>query len=1111
MRFFELLHKVSPQKTLLILLLSLIYGVASGLFPMAVMQAVTDILAGTHYGAYAFILPVMVVIAISAKRLVHHYTAQVTEAAVKRLTLHIADTIRQNELREFEQRDQSAIYLSIVDARIITTAATKSVEVAQQAVTLITGWAAIFTLSRPAGILLAIAYLLLLLLYEVFRAVARDHFQHIAQTEGRLFNLFRHLLDGFAELKIHHPKHRDLYAKYLAPGLCKLQDLRYRSVMWRNNYDLCVDVVFYTVLAIDVFVFAAFAPSVLITEVLVMSLYLVKPVFSILAVLPLVVKGETALSRLSALTDTDVLWPAGISPAEESLENRLPPLFREMALQDVTFTYHDRSMEAGFTIGPINLSLRQGELLFFAGGNGSGKSTLLKLLAGLYPPDSGTIMIDGHPALLADYRDLAAAIFTDFHLFDDLYGIATVDEARLDRLLQQMELAGKTAYRQRHFQTLDLSAGQRKRLALVVALLEDKPVYLFDEWAADQDPHFRRYFYEELLPQLKALGKTIIAVTHDDQFYHVADRVVLMDEGRIVEVWNPQTEPERRLRWGGERRALLGQQPTAAQVSPTAVTSSVASSDTAILSWMQIKPQLFRLGWLVLLSGVMDAARAYVLFHASTVPGGASSHQLFIGFLLIFLLYIICAHRIDVNITLFAEHLVADQRLDIIDAVRSAELLAFEGIGVARLTGALTTDMLAISDMSYMIAASLRIGTRMCCMLTLLAFIAPKLFLGVIVLLGGVGLGYAYHQFRIKQAVDQRHDAETQLFRAIMSLLAGFKELRLNTNKRADFFQRGVTQACAWIEQRTVTALRYQAINYMLVYAAYMGSLALLPLLLPAVSPLSFGVVALSIGLILGMPVNILIEIVPHLLQAAFSIHQLTALKQRLTTLASEPEEVAESDRRLPFRHLSYRDLRFQYPTQDDIRFAVGPATFELRAGEIVFLTGGNGSGKTTLFKLLAGLYAADSGQVTLNGEAVDVRQHRYLFSAVFNEAHLFDRLYGLESVDADQVNQFLAVMQLDRKVQYADDRFSTLDLSTGQRKRLALICAMLEDRPIYLFDEWAAGQDPAFRHYFYDTLLPQFKAQGKSVIAVTHDDRYFHVADRVLKMEYGQIMETGS
>ena len=187
-------------------------------------------------------------------------------------------------------------------------------------------------------------------------------------------------------------------------------------------------------------------------------------------------------------------------------------------------------------MGPVNFEVRAGEILFIVGGNGSGKSTLLKLLTGLYRPVSGTLWINGAPLDAADYpdyREIFAIIFTDFHLFDRLYGVEAVDSRRVMDLIRTMGLADKTRYRDGAFTQLDLSTGQRKRLAYIAALLDDRQVYVFDEWAADQDPEFRRHFYETMLGELRAQGKTIVAVTHDDRYFGAADRVLRMEEGQI--------------------------------------------------------------------------------------------------------------------------------------------------------------------------------------------------------------------------------------------------------------------------------------------------------------------------------------------------------------------------------------------------------------------------------------------------------------------------------------------------------------------------------------------------------------------------------------------------
>jgi putative ATP-binding cassette transporter len=190
--------------------------------------------------------------------------------------------------------------------------------------------------------------------------------------------------------------------------------------------------------------------------------------------------------------------------------------------------------------------------------------------------------------------------------------------------------------------------------------------------------------------------------------------------------------------------------------------------------------------------------------------------------------------------------------------------------------------------------------------------------------------------------------------------------------------------------------------------------------------------------------------------------------------------------------------------------FELGPINLTLQPGELVFLIGGNGSGKTTLVKLLMGLYEPDSGEIRLNGKLITLAErdeYRQQFSVVFYDFYLFEQLFGIEAKDLDGEGQrYLELLQLSHKLEIRDGKLSTVDLSQGQRKRLALLHAYLEDRPIYIFDEWAADQDPQYKQIFYYQLLPELKARGKTVIVISHDDRYYGLADRVIKLESGKV-----
>jgi putative ATP-binding cassette transporter len=213
-----------------------------------------------------------------------------------------------------------------------------------------------------------------------------------------------------------------------------------------------------------------------------------------------------------------------------------------------------------------------------------------------------------------------------------------------------------------------------------------------------------------------------------------------------------------------------------------------------------------------------------------------------------------------------------------------------------------------------------------------------------------------------------------------------------------------------------------------------------------------------------------------------------------------------------PGHTLELRGVTHAYYTEDGSRFTLGPINLSIRKGRILFIVGGNGSGKTTLVKVLMGLYPSASGEILIDGRAItdqELDSYRQLFSAVFADFHLFDSLLGLQGPGLDErAGEYLAQLRLEHKVRIQDGVFSTTALSQGQRKRLALLTAYLEDRPFYVFDEWAADQDPLFKEFFYRQLLPALREQGKGVIVISHDDRYFPIADELVRLEDGQLLE---
>jgi len=263
----------------------------------------------------------------------------------------------------------------------------------------------------------------------------------------------------------------------------------------------------------------------------------------------------------------------------------------------------------------------------------------------------------------------------------------------------------------------------------------------------------------------------------------------------------------------------------------------------------------------------------------------------------------------------------------------------------------------------------------------------------------------------------------------------------------------------------------------------------------------------ISIFAFIWEPVNVCYLAVPEIVRGSVSAERLMDLKDKLENSVSlEPVSERET---IEFTKIGYENFFYHYrDRQGKKAFSVGPVNLTLNQSEIVFLTGGNGSGKSTFLKLAAGLYEPSAGFFSIDRLNVSIKDHRHLFATLFTDCHIFDDLYGLENVSDQRARELIGLMELDDKVTYKDGRLHHNGLSSGQTKRLALIVALLEEKPFYIFDEWAAEQDPFFRKTFYERILPSLKSEGKTILAATHDDRYFHIADRIVKMDFGKIDE---
>jgi putative ATP-binding cassette transporter len=346
------------------------------------------------------------------------------------------------------------------------------------------------------------------------------------------------------------------------------------------------------------------------------------------------------------------------------------------------------------------------------------------------------------------------------------------------------------------------------------------------------------------------------------------------------------------------------------------------------------------------------------------------------------------------------------------------------------------------------------------------------------------------------------------------TLIEGFRELKQNRRRREAFLDHGLEPSAGTVRDRTIAGLTLFAWAEGFSQLAFFGFIGFLLFVLPGMVTISRAALAGTVLVVLYImsPLDVIITWLPVLGRARASMLKIEALIPTLET--NESDEGAASTSLARFHEsLQLEGVTYAYPSEPDGgRFALGPMDLTVHQGEIIFVVGGNGSGKTTLVKLLSGLYGPGDGAVLVDGRVLepdDREAYRQNFSVVFADGFLFEHLFGIDEPERDDLaSAWLERLGLDRQVSVTNGRFSTVELSQGQRRRLALLTALLEDRPICIFDEWAANQDPHFKKVFYLELLPDLKARGKTLLIISHDEEYYDAADRIIRLRDGLISE---
>ncbi|MHA0982828.1 multidrug ABC transporter permease/ATP-binding protein [Kosakonia cowanii] len=454
----------------------------------------------------------------------HHFVYRLRSEFIKRLL----DT----PIERIEQLGSASLLAGLTsDVRNITIAFVRLPELVQGII--LTVGSCLYLAMLSGKMLLITVIWMALTIWGGFMLVSRvyRHMATLRETEDKLYADFQTVLEGRKELTLNRERAEHVFEKMYLPDareyrhhIIRADTFHLSAVNWSNIMMLgAIGLVFWMANGLG------WANTNVAATYSLTLLFLRTPLLSAVGALPTLLTAQVAFRKLKQFA---------LAPYRPEFPRpQAFPGWQTLELRNVTFKYQDND----FAIGPINMTLKRGELVFLIGGNGSGKSTLAMLLTGLYQPLSGEILLDGKPMAQdkpEDYRKLFSAVFTDVWLFDELLGPEgkQADPALVAKWLEQLKMSHKLELENGKILNLKLSKGQKKRVALLLALAEERDILLLDEWAADQDPHFRRDFYQVLLPLMQQMGKTIFAISHDDHYFIHADRLLEMRNGHLSEL-----------------------------------------------------------------------------------------------------------------------------------------------------------------------------------------------------------------------------------------------------------------------------------------------------------------------------------------------------------------------------------------------------------------------------------------------------------------------------------------------------------------------------------------------------------------------------------------------
>lgn len=523
-----------------------------------ISQPVFNTLSWTSLGQFSALVVLLLITTFLSQyaltRLGHKFVYELREKLVKQ----IIDT----KVPQIDHLGSARLLASLSsDIQSITVAFVRMPELVQGVilaigVSLYLGW-----LSLPLLLIIMFWIAITIWISTILVKHVYTHLTELREINDLLYQDYQSIIEGRKELALNQHRAKKLYetdflphAKSYEKTVTKSDTFHLSAVNWSNIMMFAaIGVVFAISNYLDI-------PMGVATTFSLTILFMQSPLLHAVGAYPTLQTAQVALDKIQSLALADY-QPAFITDITANNWQTISLTnigYRYQSISNNTPEVMDRnSIRADDILKSINLTMKRGDVIFLIGANGSGKSTLAKIITGIFTPTTGSVTVDSHiidSYNNADYRQLFSAIFSDQHLFKQLIGNQgdDPDMSLVTEWLHKLNLQDKVTVTDHRLSTDKLSQGQRKRLAMLLTVAEQKDILLLDEWAADQDPAFRRVFYQTLIPELKAMGKTLFIISHDDGYFEHADRLLMMKEGRLTEL-----NGEERLRASADAIAML--------------------------------------------------------------------------------------------------------------------------------------------------------------------------------------------------------------------------------------------------------------------------------------------------------------------------------------------------------------------------------------------------------------------------------------------------------------------------------------------------------------------------------------------------------------------------